>query len=145
MSVSTVPPLESTVHVTNRWLAELAEELGWSDRQRVYHALVTVLHALRDHLTVAEAADLAAQLPVLVRGLYYEGWVPSRTPVKERSRELFLAHIASEFSDPEIYPESLVWAVLSVLQRHVTRGEISEVKSLLPAELRSLWPPPDRA
>ena len=141
MSRTTITPIESTVHTTNAWLKELAEELGWEDRHRAYVALRTVLHALRDRLTVAEAADLGAQLPMLVRGLYYEGWNPSGKPVKERKREDFLAHIAASFrGQPEIVPEGIAWAVFKVLQRHVSAGEIQDVKSILPAEIRALWP-----
>src|SRR6516225_9161143 len=94
MSLSTIAPIEGTIHTTNCWLKELMEELGWDDRQRAYHALGAVLHALRDRLTVAEAADLGAQLPMLIRGLYYEGWTPNGKPIKERRKEDFLAHIA---------------------------------------------------
>ena len=85
MSVTTIGPIESTVHTTNVWLKELEEELGWHDRERVYHAMGAVLHALRDRLTVAEAADLGAQLPMLIRGQYYEGWNPNGKPVRERT------------------------------------------------------------
>jgi uncharacterized protein (DUF2267 family) len=140
MSLTTITPIESTVHTTNAWLKELAEELGWEDRHRAYLALRTVLHALRDRLTVAEAADLGAQLPMLVRGLYYEGWNPSGKPVKERKREDFLAHISAAFpGHAEIFPEAVAWAVFKVLQRHVSAGEIEDVKHILPARIRSLW------
>ena len=141
MSLTTIGPIEKAVHTTNIWLKELMEELGWEDRQRAYHALGAVLHALRDRLTVAEAADLGAQLPMLIRGLYYEGWNPSGKPVKERNREEFLAHIAAAFpGHAEIYPEGIAWAVFTVLRRHVSAGEIGDVKHVLPARIRSLWP-----
>jgi uncharacterized protein (DUF2267 family) len=141
MSVNAIAPIERAVHTTNAWLHELAQELGWEDRQRAYHALGAVLHALRDRLTVAEVADLGAQLPMLVRGLYYEGWNPSGKPVKERKREDFLAHIAAAFpGQPEIYPEGIAWAVFKVLWRHVSAGEIGDIQHILPAAIRSLWP-----
>jgi uncharacterized protein (DUF2267 family) len=141
MSLTTITPIESTIHTTNSWLKELMEELGWEDRQRAYHALGAVLHALRDRLTVAEVADLGAQLPMMIRGLYYEGWTPKGKPVKERKREDFLAHIADAFRDRwEIFPEGVAWAVFKVLQRHVSAGEIGDVLHVLPAEIRSLWP-----
>ncbi len=114
---------------------------GGMTEQRAYHALRAVLHALRDRLTIDEAADLGAQLPLLIRGLYYEGWDPSRTPVKERHRETFLRHIAAAFPhDPEVYPEGIAWAVFKVLERHVSSGEIKDVLHVLPKEIRSLWP-----
>ena len=141
MSLDAIGPIERTVHTTNSWLKELMEELGWHDRERAYHALRAVLHALRDRLTVAEAADLGAQLPMLIRGLYYEGWTPSGKPVKERNQEDFLAHVDAAFrGHPEICPEGVAWAVFKLLRRHVSPGEIGDVRHVLPATIRSLWP-----
>jgi uncharacterized protein (DUF2267 family) len=141
MSVTSIAPIDSAVHTTSTWLKELMEELGWEDRHRAYHALRAALHALRDRLTVAETADLGAQLPMLIRGLYYEGWVPSGKPLKERKKEQFLTHIAAAFpNDATIYPESIAWAVFKVLQAHVSAGEIKDVQQILPREIRSLWP-----
>jgi uncharacterized protein (DUF2267 family) len=141
MSGSTIPHIENGVHTANAWFKELATELGWEDRKRVYHALRSVLHALRDRLTVDEAADLSAQLPLLIRGLYYEGWDPSSTPVRERHREAFLRHIATDFrNDPGLYPEGIAWAVFKVLENHVSSGEIRDVLHVLPRQVRLLWP-----
>lgn len=140
MSITAIPQIERSVHTANAWLKELAQELGWEDRERAYHALRAVLHAVRDRLTVDEAADMGAQLPLLIRGLYYEGWNPSSTPVKERRREVFLHHIAAAFpGDAETYPEGIAWAVFKVLERHVSSGEIKDVLHALPKEIRSLW------
>jgi uncharacterized protein (DUF2267 family) len=141
MSVTTIAAIESTVHTTNAWIKELTDELGWEDRQPAYHAFGAVLHALRDRLTVAETADLGAQLPMLLRGLYYEGWNPGATPLRERRKEDFLRHIAAAFpGHAEIYPEEVAWAVFKVLERHVSAGEIRDILHVLPADLRSLWP-----
>lgn len=141
MNQATHAPFEGTYQTTNAWLKELMEELDWQDRHRAYRALRAVLHALRDRLTVEETADLGAQLPMLIRGLYYEGWTPSGKPVKERKREDFLAHIEAAFrDDPAIFPEAVAGAVFKVLQRHVSAGEIGDVKQILPAQIRALWP-----
>jgi uncharacterized protein (DUF2267 family) len=105
MNPVTHAPFESTYRTTSAWLRELMRELGWDDPRRAYAALRAVLHALRDRLTVAEAADLSAQLPMLVRGLFFEGWRPNAVPVKEQRREDFLAHVAAAFrDDPGVYP-----------------------------------------
>jgi uncharacterized protein (DUF2267 family) len=141
MSLATHAPFDSTYRTTSAWLRELMHELGWDDPRRAYAALRAVLHALRDRLTVAEAADLAAQLPMLIRGLFFEGWRPNEVPVKGRRREDFLAHVAAAFrDDPGVYPEAVAGAVFQVLRRHVSAGEVGAVKGLLPAEIRSLWP-----
>ena len=141
MSTVTHAPFEATYETTHVWLKELRQELGTDDDRRAYHALRAVLHALRDRLTVAEAADLGAQLPMLIRGLYYEGWTPAEKPIKERRREDFLGHITTAFPDDlDVYPEGIVWAVFKVLLKHVSTGEIRDIKGLLPEEIRSLWP-----
>jgi uncharacterized protein (DUF2267 family) len=140
MTQTSLAPFESTLQTTNIWLNDVLERLGWGDHHRAYHALRAVLHALRDRLPVDQAAALAAQLPMLVRGFYYEGWHPHGKPVKERHKEDFLAHIAAAFrGDPEVDPEDVARAVFQVLAKHVTGGEIEAVKRSLPAEIRSLW------
>jgi uncharacterized protein (DUF2267 family) len=117
------------------------EEMGWQDPHRAYHALRAVLHALRDQLRVEEAAALGAQLPMLVRGFYYEGWHPHGKPLKERTRQVFLAHVAANLGYARsAEAEEVTDAVFRVLARHVTAGEIEGVKKSLPGELRSLWP-----
>lgn len=142
MSTTGLEVFDTTLQKTHTWLNDVMAELGWEDdRHKAYLALRTVLHALRDRLTVEEAVQLAAQLPMLVRGFYYEGWKPSNKPLKERHKEEFLAHIRGAFKDDEgINPERIVRGVFRVLSWRITRGEISDIKHLLPAELRELWP-----
>jgi uncharacterized protein (DUF2267 family) len=140
MSQSGLSAFDSTLQTTNIWINEVNEAMGWQERHRGYHALRAVLHALRDRLPVEQAAALGAQLPMLVRGFYYEGWHPAGTPVKERHKEEFLAHIRAAFrDDPDADPEAVTRAVLRVLARHVTAGEVESVKHLLPHEIRALW------
>ena len=141
MSQTGLAPFESTLQTTNIWLNDIRERLGWTeDHHRAYHALRAVLHALRDRLPVDQAAALAAQLPMLVRGFYYEGWHPHGKPVKERHKEDFLAHVAEAFrDDPDVDPERIVSVVFRVLSKHVSGGEVESVKRSLPTEIRSLW------
>jgi uncharacterized protein (DUF2267 family) len=99
-----------------------------------------VLHALRDRLSVDAVAALAAQLPLLLRGAYYEGWHPADKPLK-RHREPFLRHLAGSLCDcPPADSEKVAEAVFRVLARHVSAGEVESVKRALPGEFRSLWP-----
>jgi uncharacterized protein (DUF2267 family) len=131
---------DSTLQTTNVWLNDILDRLGWEDKQRAYHALRAVLHALRDRLPVDQAAALGAQLPMLVRGFYYEGWHPAGTPGKERHKEAFLAPIAAAFrADRNVKPDEVARAVFQVIAKHVTPGEVKHVKIILPAEVRALW------
>jgi len=141
MSQTGLPQFDSTLQTTDTWLKELSERMKWQDCQRAYHALRAVLHALRDRLTVDEVVSFGAQLPMLVRGFYYEGWQPADKSLKERRTEAFLARIAAAFRDSrDVDPAKVARAVFQVLARHVTAGEIEGVKHCLPVELRSLWP-----
>ena len=143
MSTHNVETFDSTLQKTHIWINDVMGELDWKDEQhRAYLGLRTVLQALRDRLTIEESAQLAAQLPMLIRGFYYEGWNPTGKPVKERHKEEFLAHVADAFRRDEIGkvdPESMTRAVFRVIAKHVTPGEIEDVKLSLPAELRELW------
>jgi uncharacterized protein (DUF2267 family) len=140
MNTTHIAAFDSTLHVTNVWLHELMDLIGWQDKHRAYHALRVVLHALRDRLPVDQAAAFGAQLPMLVRGFFYEGWHPGGKPLKQRHKEEFLAQVTAELGDnPFETPEAIARAVFQVIARHVTPGEIAHLKLTLPAELRSLW------
>jgi len=132
---------DSTIHTTNVWLNDLMDRLGWEDKQRAYQALRVVLHALRDHLTVDQAASLGAQLPMMIRGFYYEGWHPAGKPLRDRKLGDFLLLVAAELTDGGLGtdPEEVVRAVFQVMAKHVTPGEINQVRFCLPGEFRTLW------
>jgi uncharacterized protein (DUF2267 family) len=95
MTVAHVDIIDRSVEKAHIWLNELADELGSTDHRYAYRVLRAFLHALRDRLSVDEAAQLAAQLPIFIRGLFYEGWDPSRTPERARDIDSFLEHIAT--------------------------------------------------
>jgi uncharacterized protein (DUF2267 family) len=133
---------DTTIDKTNRLLSEIEHEYGWPKERRnqSYAALRGVLHALRDRLSVEESAQLAAQLPMLVRGLYYEGWNPSRVPVK-MSRDEFLDRVRQEFPyEVKGGIQPLVSAVFHALKRYGTEGEWADVKASMPKELAAVLP-----
>src|SRR5919106_6787617 len=89
---------DKTIHKTNTLLKNIETELGWANQRNMSYAVLrAVLHALRDRLTVQEAADLAAQLPLLVKGIFYNGWNPSSVPKKIHKDE-FLEEIRKNFT-----------------------------------------------
>ena len=141
MSTTGLDVFDTTVQKTNSWLKDIMHEMDWQERRKAYQALRSTLHALRDRLTVDEVAQLAAQLPMLVRGFYYEGWDPTGKPFKVRDLEGFLATIALEFrGDDEVDPDQVARAVFTVLARRITQGELEDIAGLLPKEVRRLWP-----
>lgn len=136
-----VEAFDKAVQKATVWVKELQDELGWDDRHRAWAALRATLHALRDRLGVGEAVDLGAQLPTLVRGVYYEGWRPAVRVGHERGREAFLAQVAAGLhSDYAAEAEAVVRGVLRLLAGHVSEGELAGVQRVLPQELRDYFP-----
>jgi uncharacterized protein (DUF2267 family) len=132
---------DTTVQETNLWLKDLMAHLGTDDRHRAYRVLRATLHALRDRISPANAVHLGAQLPMLLRGLYFEGWrmEPSRT--RERHKRAFLDHVDAESAHTlGDDAEPAVRAVFEVMWDRIDPGEIAKLIELFPAELRQLWP-----
>lgn len=132
--------VEHSAQVASTWYHEVATELETEDLRYAASAMRVVLHALRDRLSVEEAAQLASQLPTLIRGVYYEGWRPGGKHDHARDVHGFLAHIAAEGRlAGETEASHAVAAVSRVLHRHVSEGELDDVLAILPAALRPLF------
>jgi uncharacterized protein (DUF2267 family) len=141
MSATGLEVFDTTLQKTHVWLNDLMRELDVREKQCAYLAMRAGLHALRDRLPLEEIAQLGAQLPMLVRGFYYEGWDPTLVPARMRQREEFLGRIALEFNaDEKLSPAAIARAVFAVLSAHITPGELEDVKQALPSEIRGLWP-----
>ncbi|WFE54310.1 MULTISPECIES: DUF2267 domain-containing protein [unclassified Micromonospora] len=142
MADSMISAFESSLDKTNLILKDIEDAYGWPKdrRNQSYAALRTVLHLLRDRLPVDESVEFAQQLPVLVRGIYFDGWVPSDVPIK-LNREDFLYEVRQGFPyDAEGGPERVTQVVLDTLRRHVTQGEWQDVKETMPKDLAVLLP-----
>lgn len=142
MSETTFSSFDTMVDKANRLLRDIEEANGWPKerRKQSYAALRAVLHRLRDRLSVDGAVHLGAQLPTLVRGVYYDGWKPSGTPVK-LSGEDFFQRVRDDFPyavDGGI--ETVVRTVLEALKRYVSEGEWDHLKSGLPNSLAAVLP-----
>ncbi len=133
--------IDSTIHTSRVWFRDLMQTLELPDDEagRGFHALRAGLHAIRDRLPITEAVHLGAQLPTLVRGVYYEDWRPSRTPAPIHDVDGFLRRVAEDgHLAGETEASHAVGAVMRVLRRHVTAGEIDDVLAALPADIRAL-------
>jgi uncharacterized protein (DUF2267 family) len=138
--MSQLDVFDTTLQKTFLWLREIMQSVGWEEPHPAYLALRSVLHTLRDRLPVIEASHLGAQLPMLVRGIYYEGWNPADKPLKMH-RDEFLARIRDQFrNDPDIDPVRVTRAVFEVMLAELDPGEMSKLLGVLPAEYADLWP-----
>lgn len=130
-----------TVQTSEIWIKEIAEELDVEKRPglQAFRATVT---SLRDRMRVDDATNFGAQLPLLLAGYYYEGWVPSRTPTKERSVDDFVDRVQERLSDlgHDLKAEEVVGAVFKILAEHVSEGSIRSLQKVMPEEFQQLWP-----
>ena len=135
-----LPIIAETLATTDAWLDEIAARTG-TDRRDAFHVLRAGLHALRDRLTAEEAVRLGQQLPTLVRGLYFEGWRPAGTPVRDPTLEAWLTtlegHLLAANADT-VPPAAAARAVFAVLGRHVDSRECRHLEALLPDALADL-------
>jgi uncharacterized protein (DUF2267 family) len=140
MVTTHVGVFDTTLQKTHHWLDEISAEMDWENHEKGYVALRAVLHALRDRLPPNEAVHLAAELPMLVRGFYFEGWHPANKPLRYRHKDEFLAQVARDA--PAIDTQELertITTVFRCLSREMPGGEVEQARSALPAELRELW------
>lgn len=134
-----IPKLDHSVDITNVWLAELAASLGTDDRQHAYRILRAFLHTLRDGLSVGESADLVAQLPIVLRGVYFQNWQPHRRPRRYHDRCAFLRRFAEEAGlENEADVQYAAATALGELSRHVSVGEVGDLMRVLPPDVREL-------
>lgn len=136
-----VSVFDESLQKAHGWLQELELVAGLENQSQAYSVLRAVLHALRDRLAVNEAADLAAQLPMIIRGFYYEGWKPAATPTRVRTRQAFLDSIRPQTERiGGLDPAVAVGAVFTMLNHRISRGEIADIRHALPEELGGMWP-----
>ncbi|WP_149537485.1 DUF2267 domain-containing protein [Siccirubricoccus phaeus] len=130
---------DKTLQTTNIWLDEIMADLG-PDRQVAWHALGAVLRTLRDRVPLDLAAHLGAQLPLLVRGLYYDQWQPAGQPERARTLDEFLGRVGDGLRGIRpVNARDAAQAVFRTLTCHLDPGQTRKVIDALPEEVRALW------
>lgn len=143
MSANGLETFDKTLQITNTWLSEIMEH-GARERQVAWHALGTVLRALRNRLPLGLAGHFGAQLPLLIRGLYYDQFDPDREPTKWRSREEFLGIVSAGFQGMEtVDPAQMADAVFRSLNQHLDPGQLDNIRRAMPEDVRAMWPEPE--
>lgn len=141
MSSKGLEVIDHSSQLTHEWINELTERLDWQDQKQALQLLRLVLTGIRDHLPHDESAGFAAQLPLLFRGMYYEGWRPAKTPDADRSKEGFIDKIEKHFTmELDFNGEEDIANVMRFLNGKISPGEVRDVRNALPPKIRNLWP-----
>jgi uncharacterized protein (DUF2267 family) len=142
MSASGLEVFDKTLQTTHIWLDQIMKEIG-PDRHVAWHVLGAVLRTLRDRIPLGLAAHLGAQLPILIRGAYYDQWSPSDKPLELRNSDEFLQHVARFLQDTRpVNVAHAVRAVFATISAHVPEGQVRKIRDSLPKDVRVMWPEP---
>jgi len=139
---TTAHVFQKTLHHTDEWLKEVCDVLEISDLHVGYVILKAVLHTLRDRMPINEAVHFSAQLPLLLRGMYFEGWIPLDTPVKVKTAAEFLDLVELQPGVQPSIPKHIsadrcVNAVVAVLKKKIPE-ELEKICKLLNHNIVSL-------
>jgi uncharacterized protein (DUF2267 family) len=139
MSQTEISTLDRSVENALAWVRQLRAQGNFADDAEAYSALRSVLHALRERLTVPVCASLGSQLPLVLRGVYYEGWKPESVPRQYRSQFEFLEAVHGRLRGTPVEADHACRAVFQLLEQNISPGEIASVRSQLPEDLEKLW------
>lgn len=134
--------LEKSFHKTIDWLYDIEEACGWDegDQKKALGVLRAVLHQLRDLFPIESAAHFSAQLPLFIRGLFFESWVPGKEPSRIRKKEDFLEAVYQSiqvYNEPDI--EKVVKNVLYVIFQKIDPLEKEKIIKIVPDGLKELF------
>ena len=143
MSVKELEVLDQTWQKTHEWVNELRGRLDWSSYRDALRLLRVTLHQIRDRVHVNEAAQLSAQLPILIRGMFFEGWQPHLVPLPERRASDLIQSIEHHVGDVMEYRgQQDIVTVFKLLNARISAGEVNDIRANLPEDTRALWPEP---
>jgi len=135
-----LPIFDKAIQDANSWVNDVMYELDWEDKHRAFTLLRSTLYTLRDRLHVNENEHFAAQLPTLIRGIFYEGYQPAKYSADIRHKDQFVDAVLAAFAEtPTDDPVATVSAALNVIADHISEGEMDDIKATLPEDIRKLW------
>jgi len=139
MSATGLDVFDKTLQITNIWLDEIMEVIG-PERHVAWKVLSVVLHKLRDRLPVDLSAHLGAELPLLVRGVYYDQYKPAAQPADWSTVEEFLTEVQKWLADTRpTDAKDATRAVFALLSRRIPAGQVAKIKQALPEPIRNFW------
>jgi uncharacterized protein (DUF2267 family) len=125
------------VQKSNVWLKDIELAGRLRSRFQAYTALRTVMHALRDCLPAPEVVKFSAQMPLLMKGVFFDGWKMSPKPLR-LTEQGFYAHIRRGLGEqPGLEPKAALKAVLSGLYSHIDPPVVDALQLVLPREVRA--------
>ncbi|AFM15828.1 hypothetical protein Mycch_1018 [Mycolicibacterium chubuense NBB4] len=132
--------IDHATQVAHSWVNEVARQFDTGDREFAYGVLRAWLHVFRDRLTVEAAAHFAAQLPDLIRGVFYAGWDPSAVPIKYDA-EGFAVRLAHDATLDKRDVGKASAAVTNAVTHFLPASHLDKAMGHLPPDVRALLRP----
>lgn len=140
MAITGLRSLDRSIIETKEWFREMQQELLYDDEEDAYQALKAVLHVLRDRLTAEQAANVAAQMPMVLAGVFYDGWSPAGKPEKIRSAEEFISRVSENLpQDKDHEADLVIKAAFKTMEDRITEGELNKIRSNLPDDFEEFF------
>ncbi|MFW5698141.1 MAG: DUF2267 domain-containing protein [Fimbriimonadaceae bacterium] len=139
MAIESIPVFETTIQKTDAWLKTFQQQIGTDiNKDQAYHLMRAGLHTIRDRMTVDEAAHFSAQLPLLLRGTFYEGYKPSQQPRTMRTEQDFCNCLDEKINkDVPVDKKYVLPALFKTLKEQISEGQIKDVESHMPEDMQA--------
>lgn len=116
------------------------------DLDRALRILTAFFHTLRDNITAEESMHFVAQLPMLLKAIYVDGWKLAHKSGGGHTLAAFLDEVrikcgTSAGSDLGSDHRAAITLqnVLGVLRNYISEGELEDIRAQLPEEIASLF------
>ncbi len=135
-----VTALDHAIDSAHTWINDVAREFDTEDREFAYRVLRAWLHTLRDRLTVEANAHFAAQLPDLIRGIFYQAWNPNAVPDKYDA-EAYTARFSREANIALDDVGKAAAATTAAVLHHLPVAQVAKALGQLPTDIRKILQP----
>jgi uncharacterized protein (DUF2267 family) len=127
----------------NLFLNQLSDELNMAENKpRTLRILKAVFHAIRNRISAEESTHFIAQLPMVLKALYVDGWKIGQKTTHRSTHQDFIEDVYQLSGGAEgafkrkDEVERYVRAVLDSLSHYISEGEMADIAAMLPPQLR---------
>jgi uncharacterized protein (DUF2267 family) len=130
----------------NHFIKTLAEKLGHPEEiSRTGIILRSVMHTLRERITISQSFHIMAQLPMFLKTVYVDEWQFREKPLRFDKKEDFISEVEKhqdQYGEQEFNweqsTEDIIKIVIGELGKYISKGEFEDIMSQLPQELEAL-------
>lgn len=129
----------------NTFMKMYAKELKMEgDTEAAGRILSSILHGIREIISAEESLQLMAQLPMFLKAVYVNGWSSHKKEKVKNKTDLFC--LIREFDgvtawhdfESDAITETYIKTTFIVLRKYISFGELEDIRTELPKDLKSL-------